>query len=51
MVRRTVAGSSQDSRLQAHVAIGYEMFLLAIAIALLKTSLPVNCAYNQQMHA
>ncbi len=37
MVRRSVAGSSQKARLQAHVANGYEMFLLAIAIALLKT--------------
>ena len=49
MVRRSVVGSSQESRLQAHAANGYEVFLLAIA--LLKTSLLMNHASNQQMHA
>jgi hypothetical protein len=51
MVRRSFASSSQEARLQARVANGYEVFLFAIAVALLKTSLLVNCAYNQQMHA
>ena len=40
-----------NGQLVRRVVNGYEVLLLAIALALLKTSLLVNCACNQQIHA